>query len=113
MTEATMTGFETLSLHAGQEVDPTTNSRAVPIYQTTSYLFNDTDHAARLFGLKEFGNLYTRVMNPTTAVLEKRIAAFEGGFGALAFASGQAAETMAILNIAGAGDEIVSTTSLY
>jgi O-acetylhomoserine (thiol)-lyase len=113
MTEATMNGFETLSLHAGQTIDPTTNARAVPIYQTTSYVFNDTDHAARLFGLKEFGNIYTRLMNPTTDVLEKRIAALEGGVGALAFASGQAAETMAILNIAGAGDEIVSTTSLY
>jgi O-acetylhomoserine (thiol)-lyase len=102
-----------LSLHAGQIVDSTTNARAVPIYQTTSYVFNDTDHAARLFGLKEFGNIYTRLMNPTTDVLEKRIAALEGGVGALAFASGQAAETMAILNIAGAGDEIISTTSLY
>ena len=113
MTEATMTGFETLTLHGGQEPDGATNARAVPIYQTTSYVFNDTDHAARLFGLKEFGNIYTRIMNPTTDVLEKRIAALEGGVGALAFASGQAAETMAILNLAGAGDEIVSTTSLY
>jgi len=113
MTEATMTGFETLALHGGQEPDGATNARAVPIYQTTSYVFNDTDHAARLFGLKEFGNIYTRIMNPTTDVLEKRIAALEGGVGALAFASGQAAETMAILNLAGAGDEIVSTTSLY
>src|SRR5262245_51585834 len=113
MTDATMNGFETLSLHAGQTADPTTNARAVPIYQTTSYVFNDTDHAVRLFGLKEFGNVYTRIMNPTTDVLEKRIAALEGGVGALAFASGQAAESMAILNIAGAGDEIVSTTSLY
>jgi O-acetylhomoserine (thiol)-lyase len=113
MTDATMTGFETLALHGGQAPDPATNSRAVPIYQTTSYVFNDTDHAARLFGLKEFGNIYTRIMNPTTDVLEKRIAALEGGVGALAFASGQAAETMAILNLAGAGDEIVSTTSLY
>jgi O-acetylhomoserine (thiol)-lyase len=106
-------GFETLSLHGGQETDPTTNARAVPIYQTTSYLFNDTEHAGRLFALQEFGNIYTRIMNPTTDVLEKRIALLEGGAGALAFASGQAAETMAILNIAGAGDEIVSTTSLY
>ncbi|MDP9363478.1 MAG: O-acetylhomoserine aminocarboxypropyltransferase/cysteine synthase [Chloroflexota bacterium] len=106
-------GFETLSLHGGQETDPTTNARAVPIYQTTSYLFNDTEHAGRLFSLQEFGNIYTRIMNPTTDVLEKRIALLEGGAGALAFASGQAAETMAILNIAGAGDEIVSTTSLY
>jgi O-acetylhomoserine (thiol)-lyase len=108
-----MNGFDTLALHGGQTVDPTTNARAVPIYQTTSYVFNSTEHAASLFGLKEFGNVYTRIMNPTTDVLEKRIAALEGGAGALAFASGQAAETMAILNLAGAGDEIVSTTSLY
>src|SRR5688500_19900326 len=107
MSQATMNGFETLTLHAGQEVDPTTNSRAVPIYQTTSYVFNDTDHAVRLFGLQEFGNVYTRLQNPTTDVLEKRIAALEGGVGALAFASGQSAESMALLNIAGAGDEIV------
>jgi O-acetylhomoserine (thiol)-lyase len=106
-------GFETLALHAGQEADPVTGSRAVPIYQTTSYVFNSTDHAARLFGLQEFGNIYTRLMNPTTDVLEKRVAALEGGVGALAFASGQSAETLAILNIARAGDEIVSTTSLY
>ncbi len=106
-------GFNTRALHAGQRPDPTTGARAVPIYQTTSYVFNDTDHAARLFGLKEFGNIYTRIMNPTTDVLEKRIAALDGGVGALAFASGQAAETMAILNVAEAGDEIVSTTSLY
>jgi O-acetylhomoserine (thiol)-lyase len=110
---ATMTGFETIALHSGQEPDPVTNARAVPLYQTTSYVFNDTDHASRLFGLQEFGNVYTRIMNPTTDVLEKRIAALEGGVGALAFSSGQAAETMAILNIATAGDEIVSTTSLY
>ena len=108
-----MNGFDTIALHGGQTPDPATNARAVPIYQTTSYVFNDTDHAARLFGLQEFGNIYTRIMNPTTDVLEKRIAALEGGVGALAFASGQAAETMAILNLAGAGDEIVSTTSLY
>jgi len=106
-------GFETLALHAGQTPDPSTNSRAVPIYQTTSYQFNSTEHAANLFGLKEFGNIYTRIMNPTTDVLEQRIAQLEGGVAALAFASGQAAETLAILNIAGAGDEIVSTTSLY
>src|SRR5580704_785379 len=103
----------TLALHAGQEVDPTTHSRAVPIYQTTSYVFNDSDHAARLFGLQEFGNIYTRIMNPTTDVFEKRVAALEGGVAALATASGQAAETLAILTIANAGDEIVSTTSLY
>jgi len=105
--------FNTLALHAGQEIDPTTNSRAVPIYQTTSYAFNDADHAARLFALKEFGNIYTRLMNPTTDVFEKRIAALEGGAAALATASGQAAETLAILTLASAGDEIVSTTSLY
>ena len=93
MTEATMTGFETLALHGGQEPDGATNARAVPIYQTTSYVFNDTDHAARLFGLKEFGNIYTRIMNPTTDVLEKRIAALEGGVVRWLFASGQAAET--------------------
>ena len=106
-------GFETLSLHAGQVADPTTGSRAVPIYQTTSYQFNSTEHAANLFGLKEFGNIYTRIMNPTTDVLEQRIAQLEGGVAALAFASGQSAETLAILNLARAGDEIVSTTSLY
>lgn len=105
--------FNTLAVHGGQTVDPTTNSRAVPIYQTTSYQFNDADHAARLFGLKEFGNIYTRLMNPTTDVFEKRIAALEGGVAALATASGQAAETLAILTLASAGDEIISTTSLY
>jgi O-acetylhomoserine (thiol)-lyase len=108
-----MTGYETIALHGGQAPDPATNARAVPLYQTTSYVFNDTDHASRLFGLQEFGNIYSRIMNPTTDVLEKRVAALDGGVGALAFASGQAAETMAILNIAGAGDEIVSTNSLY
>ena len=97
-------GFETLALHAGQESDATTNARAVPIYQTTSYVFNDTAHAADLFGLRAFGNIYTRIMNPTTDVLEKRIAALEGGVMGLALASGQAAETLAILNIAEAGD---------
>jgi O-acetylhomoserine (thiol)-lyase len=104
---------DTLALHAGQEPDPTTTARAVPIYQTTSYVFHDTDHAARLFGLQEFGNIYTRMMNPTTDVLEKRVAALEGGTGALATASGQAAETLAILNIARAGEHIVSSASLY
>ena len=99
---------DTIALHGGQEPDPTTNSRAVPIYQTTSYVFNDTEHAANLFGLKEFGNIYTRIMNPTTDVLEKRIAQLEGGVAALATSSGQAAETLAILNIAGSGDEIIS-----
>ena len=106
-------GFETLALHAGQDVDPVTKSRAVPIYQTTSYVFDSPDHASRLFGLQEFGNIYTRIMNPTVDVFEKRVAALEGGVGALATASGQAAQTLAILNIANAGDEIVSTTSLY
>lgn len=104
---------ETLAVHAGQEMDPTTFSRAVPIYQTTSYGFRDTEHAANLFALKEFGNIYTRIMNPTTDVFEKRIAALEGGAAALATASGMAAISYAILNIAGAGDEIVSATSLY
>jgi O-acetylhomoserine (thiol)-lyase len=107
------TGLETLALHGGQQADPTTGARAVPIYQTTSYQFKDTDHAARLFGLQEFGNIYTRIMNPTQDVLEQRIAALEGGVGALALASGQAAETFAILNIAGAGDNIVSASDLY
>ncbi len=105
--------FETLAIHAGQEIDPTTHARAVPLYQTTSYGFRDTEHAANLFGLKEFGNIYTRLMNPTTDVFEQRIAALEGGAGALATASGQAAITFSLLNIAGAGDEIVSSASLY
>ncbi len=105
--------FDTLQVHAGQKPDPTTTARAVPIYQTTSYVFNDTDHAANLFGLKEFGNIYTRIMNPTSDVFEQRIAALEGGVGALAVASGSAAVTYAILNIAGAGDEIVSASTLY
>ena len=104
---------ETIALHGGQKPDPTTNSRAVPIYQTTSYVFNDTAHAARLFGLQEFGNIYTRIMNPTTDVLEQRVAQLEGGSGAVAVASGQAAETLALLNIARAGDEILSSASLY
>lgn len=106
-------GFETLQLHAGQTADTATNSRAVPIYQTTSYLFNSSQHAADLFSLKDTGNIYTRIMNPTTGVLEARVAALEGGVGALAFSSGQAACTNGILNIAKAGDEIVSATSLY
>jgi O-acetylhomoserine (thiol)-lyase len=103
----------TLAVHAGQSPDPTTGSVAVPIYQTTSYQFQDADHAGRLFGLKEFGNIYTRIMNPTTDVLEKRVAALEGGVAGLAVASGQAAETLVITTLAGAGDEIISTTSLY
>lgn len=105
--------FDTLQVHAGQEVDPTTGSRAVPIYQTSSYVFHDTEHAANLFGLKEFGNIYSRIMNPTNDVFEKRIAALEGGVGGLAVASGSSAITYAILNIAGAGDEIVSASTLY
>src|SRR5947209_16236031 len=105
--------FATLAVHGGQEVDPATKSRAVPIYQTTSYLFDDADHAARLFSLQEFGNIYTRIMNPTVDVFEKRVAALEGGIAALALASGQAAETLCMLTLAKAGDEIVSTTSLY
>jgi O-acetylhomoserine (thiol)-lyase len=104
---------ETLVLHAGQQADPTTGARAVPIYQTTSYQFKSTEHAANLFGLKEFGNIYTRLMNPTTDVLEKRIAALDGGVGGLAVASGQSAITLALLNIAKAGDEIVSADNLY
>ena len=104
---------ETKALHAGQAPDPTTNARAVPIYATTSYVFDDAAHAARLFGLQEFGNIYTRIMNPTTGVFEERVAALEGGVGALGLASGQAAETLAILNIARAGQNIVSSASLY
>lgn len=105
--------YETLQLHAGQEVDPTTKSRAVPIYQTTSYVFDDAEHAANLFGLKEFGNIYTRIMNPTTDVFEKRIAALEGGAAAVAVGSGQAAQFLTIATIARAGDNIVSTSYLY
>lgn len=105
--------FDTLQVHAGQKADPTTGSRAVPIYQTTSYVFNNSEHAANLFALKEAGNIYTRIMNPTNDVFEQRIAALEGGVGALAVASGSAAVTYAILNIAGAGDEIVSASTLY
>lgn len=105
--------LETLGLHAGQVPDPVTGARAVPLYQTTSYVFKDTEHAANLFGLKEFGNIYTRIMNPTTDVFEKRIAAIEGGVGALAVSSGQAATTVAILNITRPGDEIVSLDNLY
>lgn len=104
---------ETLALHAGQKPDPATNSRAVPIYQTTSYIFNDTEHAARLFGLQESGNIYTRLMNPTTDVLEQRVAALEGGAGALAVASGQSAITLALLTIVHSGDEIISSANLY
>jgi len=105
--------FDTLQVHAGQTVDPTTGSRAVPIYQTSSYVFRNAEHAANLFSLQEAGNIYTRIMNPTTDVLEQRIAVLEGGVAALAVASGSAAVTYAILNIAGAGDEIVSASTLY
>jgi O-acetylhomoserine (thiol)-lyase len=104
---------ETQALHAGQKVDPTTKARAVPVYLTTSYVFDDAAHAARLFGLQEFGNIYTRIMNPTTDVFEQRVAALEGGVAALALASGQAAETLTVLNLARAGDNIVSSSSLY
>lgn len=113
MSEERKLSFETLAVHAGQEIDPTTLSRAVPLYQTTSYGFRDAEHAANLFALKEFGNIYTRLMNPTTDVFEQRLAALEGGAGALATASGQSAISFSILNIAGAGDEIVSSASLY
>jgi O-acetylhomoserine (thiol)-lyase len=105
--------FDTKQIHAGQSADAATNARALPIYQTTSYTFNDTTHAANLFGLKELGNIYTRIMNPTQAVVEDRIAALEGGVGGLLVASGQAAETIAILNVAEVGDHIVSSPSLY
>ncbi|MEZ4599359.1 MAG: homocysteine synthase [Syntrophotaleaceae bacterium] len=104
---------ETLALHAGQKPEPTTKARAVPIYQTTSYVFDDADHAARLFGLQEFGNIYTRLMNPTTDVLEQRVAALEGGVAALAVASGQSAISLALLTLAHSGQEIVASTSLY
>ena len=113
MPEPKQYQLATNAVHAGQVADPTTGARAVPIYQTTSYVFHDADHAGRLFALKEFGNIYTRIMNPTTDVLEKRVAALEGGAAGLATASGMAAETLAITTIASAGEEIVSTTSLY
>lgn len=106
-------GFDTLQVHAGQKPDPTTGSRAVPIYQTTSYVFRDTEHGANLFALKEPGNIYTRIMNPTNDVFEQRMAALEGGVAALAVASGSAAITYAVLNIAGTGDEIVAASTLY
>lgn len=105
--------FETLQLHAGQEIDPTTQSRAVPIYQTTSYAFKNAEHAANLFGLKEFGNIYTRIMNPTTDVFEKRIAALEGGVAAVATSSGQAAQFLALNNILQSGDNFITTSFLY
>ena len=113
MSEKVERAVETSALHGGQAPDPTTNARAVPIYQTTSYVFNSCEHAANLFGLKEFGNIYTRIMNPTNDVLEKRLAEMDGGSGGLALASGQAATTLSILNITRAGQNIVSTNSLY
>ena len=106
-------GFATQQLHAGQTADVTTGSRAVPIYQTTSYQFRNTEHAANLFALKELGNVYTRIMNPTTDILEQRMAALDGGAAALAVASGQAASAFAVQNLASAGDNIVSGTDLY
>src|SRR5271170_6646067 len=105
--------FETLQLHAGQQIDPTTKSRAVPVYQTSSYGFDNSEHAANLFGLKAFGNIYTRIMNPTTDVFEQRIAALEGGVAALATASGQASQFLALNNILQAGDNFVTTSYLY
>ncbi len=115
LDDATIASFrpETIALHGGQRPDPTTNARAVPIYATTSYVFDDAAHAQRLFGLEELGNIYTRMMNPTTDVFEQRVAALEGGVGALGVSSGQAAETLVILNLARAGDDIVSSSSLY
>jgi len=113
MAESKAQGFATRAVHAGQQPDPTTGARAVPIYQTSSYVFRNTEHAANLFALKESGNIYTRIMNPTQDVFEQRIADLEGGVGALAVSSGQSAITLAILNIAGAGDEIISSTNLY
>src|SRR6516225_1687947 len=106
-------GFATRCLHAGHTPDKASLARAVPIYQTTSYVFNDSDHAAALFGLQTFGNIYTRIMNPTTAVFEERMASLEGGVGALAVASGQAAQFLALTSIMGAGDEIVASSTLY
>src|SRR5215212_480077 len=106
-------GFNTRALHAGQRPDPATGARAVPIYQTTSYVFEDTEHAANLFNLQRFGNIYTRIMNPTTAVFEERMAALEGGVGALAVASGQAAQLIALAGLLEAGDEIVAASTLY
>ena len=105
--------FETKQIHSGAAPDPVTNARATPIYQTTSYVFNNADHARNLFALAEFGNIYTRIQNPTQDVVEERVAALEGGTGALLVASGQAAETFAVLNIAEAGDHIVSSSSIY
>ncbi len=113
MSDSTRPGFDTRAIHAGASADPTTGSRAVPIYQTVAYNFKDTEHAANLFGLREFGNIYSRIMNPTNDVLEQRLAALHGGTAAVAVSSGHAAENLALLNLAGAGDSIVSSTSLY
>ena len=113
MTSSQQPGFDTRAVHAGHTPDSTTHSRAVPIYQTSSYVFNDTDHAARLFALEEQGNIYSRIMNPTTDVLEKRVAALEGGISGLAFASGMAAIAAVVESLCGVGDEIVSSTRLY
>jgi O-acetylhomoserine (thiol)-lyase len=113
MTDAAQWQFETKQIHAGAAPDPVTNARATPIYQTTSYVFNSSDHAKNLFALAEFGNIYTRIQNPTQAVVEERVAALEGGTGALLLASGQSASTFAVLNIAQAGDHIVSSSSIY
>jgi O-acetylhomoserine (thiol)-lyase len=113
MSDSKTPGFDTLAIHAGQSPDPTTGSRAVPIYQTVAYNFDSTEHAADLFGLRAFGNIYSRIMNPTNDVLEQRIAALHGGTGALAVSSGHAAENLALLNLAGAGDSIIASTSLY
>jgi O-acetylhomoserine (thiol)-lyase len=113
MSDSTTPRFDTIAIHAGQAPDPTTGSRAVPIYQTTAYNFESTEHAANLFGLREFGNIYSRIMNPTNDVLEQRLAALHGGSAAVAVASGHAAENLALLNLAGSGDSIVSSTSLY
>ena len=113
MSDSSQHGLGTRALHAGQEPDPTTGSRAVPIYQTTSYVFDSAEHAARLFGLEEFGNIYTRIMNPTVDVFEKRMAALEGGVGALGLASGSSAITLAALNIAKSGQNLVSSSTLY
>ena len=113
MSDSTTPRFDTLAVHGGAAPDPTTGSRAVPIYQTVAYNFKDTDHAADLFGLRAFGNIYSRIMNPTNDVLEQRIAALDGGSAALAVSSGHAAEVLALLNLAGTGDTIVASTSLY
>ncbi|KFY13165.1 hypothetical protein V491_06496, partial [Pseudogymnoascus sp. VKM F-3775] len=113
MADGLSKNFETLQLHAGQEPDPTTNARAVPIYATTSFTFNDSAHGARLFGLKEFGNIYSRIGNPTVDVFEKRIAALEGGVAAVASSSGASAQFMTFATLAKSGDNIVSTSALY